>query len=99
MPEYLGDREDGAAVDRVVAELRARAGEQIHTGQVLAVTEARTRHAGRPGQREGDVMPAEMAALAMDLAAETAATVRLPMRLVAPAVRTSTERLNDVQLT
>jgi len=53
LPYYLGDREDGAAVwataDRVADRLQANAGEQIHTGQVLAVAEARTGARGGPG--------------------------------------------------
>ena len=63
-----------AAVGRVAASCGPGQASRTHAGQVLAAGEARTRHAGRPGQREGDVMPADMAALARDLAAETAVT-------------------------
>ena len=51
----------------VVAELRAKSGEQVAAGQVLAVVEQRP-------EPEANAMPVDMAALAADLAAESAVT-------------------------
>src|SRR6201999_2797966 len=55
-----------------------------------AVTEAGTGYAGRPGTIGGDVMPAEMTALARDLAAETAVTRGLVAGLDEAGWRTPT---------
>ena len=87
----------------VVAELRAKAGEQVAAGQVLAVVEGHTVEANtveaNPANRtqriehrrdQGLAMPVDMAALAADLAAESAVTRALVTGLDETGWRTPT---------
>jgi hypothetical protein len=69
-----------------------RGGEQVSAGQVLPVAEAGTRYAaaGDARRQGGDGMPADMAALAGDLAAESAVTRDLVAGLDEAGWRTPT---------
>ncbi len=83
----------------VVAELRAKAGEQVAAGQVLAVVESEPSRSepsrSEPSRIEhrrdqGLAMPVDMAALAADLAAESAVTRALVTGLDETGWRTPT---------